>query len=128
MDSTSVVSGPWKPRLEQGTVPYNRPTIEKKMYTCYWRCNSVTNINIQRNTKSYNVDLKLDALERKHNLPVFIYPGKTPNRSYNKYSLYYSLMTIYLIIVLLAHMRWKLKKWAFLIVRCPSSVCPAVCL
>jgi hypothetical protein len=49
--STRFASDPWNTRIEQGTVPYSRPTIEKKnMYTCYLRCNSVTNINIQRNT------------------------------------------------------------------------------
>jgi hypothetical protein len=42
--------------IDQGTVPYSRLSIEKKtMYTFYLRCNSVTHITIQRNTKSYKV-------------------------------------------------------------------------
>jgi hypothetical protein len=47
-ESTCVASVPWKTRIEQGTVPYCWPTVENK----YVHCDSVTNINIQRNTKS----------------------------------------------------------------------------
>jgi hypothetical protein len=97
--STRVASGPWKTRIEQGRVPYSRSTIEKKHHprtpVNYLNCKSETNINIQRNTKSYNVDHNLHGLERN------ICSGKTPNNLYNKYSFYnttveyndYSLMT-----------------------------------
>jgi hypothetical protein len=62
----------------------------------YLKCNSVRNINIPRNTNSYNVEHNVHALERNHNL--FIYPGKTPYNSYNiniRFTTvrYYSLMT-----------------------------------
>jgi hypothetical protein len=61
--------------------------IKTRTPVTYLRCNSVTNINMQRNTKSYNAVL---ALERNHNL--FIYAGKTPYNSYNKHLFYSSLM------------------------------------
>jgi hypothetical protein len=76
--------------MEQGAVPYSRPTIEE-------RCNSVTNITIQRNTKSYNVDDNLQDLKRNHHLfisrekPLTI---RTRNINFTtvRYG-YYSLMT-----------------------------------
>jgi hypothetical protein len=52
---------------EQDTVSYSRPTIENKCTpVTYLRFNSITNINIQHNTKSYNVGNLLD-LKRNQN-------------------------------------------------------------
>jgi hypothetical protein len=63
------------------------------MYTCYLRCYSVTNINIQRYTKSYNVQHKVHTLERNRNL--FIQNPLTTHTINIRFTTvkYYSLMT-----------------------------------
>jgi hypothetical protein len=113
VSSTRVANGPWKTRIEQGTVPYSRPTIE----TCYLLgCNSVTNINKQRKSKSYNVDHNLKALKRNHNLFIHEKPLATIRFTTVKY---YTIMDLQ---YYLLKMLWYLPENQILTEAKPRSI------